>query len=183
LISRIERGQRIPSIATLYAIAVELGLKLDDIFKSVRPAVSNRAGRPRKLQRTERGNSIRLAGGVKWERLWSEYNKDWEFRFVVYAPGVESCSPGDTVQRGGREFAYVIRGRLGITIAEEWFALGAGDSILFDANIPHRVRVIGRESAEAVWLALNNDTRRRPGARIKCLARGTQEPTRSKIVE
>ncbi len=39
----------------------------------------------------------------------------------------------------GREFVYCIEGRLAYTIEERTFILEPGDSLLFEAFLPHRV--------------------------------------------
>jgi mannose-6-phosphate isomerase-like protein (cupin superfamily) len=49
----------------------------------------------------------------------------------------------------------MISGRLGIKIGFEEFELGPGDSIAFDAQMPHRLWTIGKEPAEAIWVVLN----------------------------
>ena len=56
----------------------------------------------------------------------------------------------------------MIKGRLGIKIGFEEFELGPGDSIAFDAQMPHRLWTVGREPAEALWVVLNRhgDNRR-----------------------
>ena len=52
-------------------------------------------------------------------------------------------------RHGGKEYAYILRGHLGIKIGFEEFELGPGDSIAFDAQMPHRLWTIGPEPAEA----------------------------------
>ena len=168
LVSQIERGRVMPSVGTLYSIANELGLVVDDLFTGAQP-------RGRKAERNEMAAAdvvnpvlksgqrkiIKLADGVRWERLTPTPDKDVEFLVVVYDVGAESCPKDALIRHGGNEYAYMIRGRLGIKIGFEEFELGPGDSIAFDAQMPHRLWTVGREPAEAIWVVLNRhgDTR------------------------
>lgn len=52
-------------------------------------------------------------------------------------------------RHGGKEYAYVISGRLGIRIGFEEYLLGPGESISFDAQAPHRLWAVGRKPAVA----------------------------------
>ena len=162
LVSQIERGRVMPSVGTLYAIANELGLVVDDLFTGSQPRSSK--GRERVETTADIQNPvlkigqrkrIRLADGVQWERLTPTPDKDVEFLVVSYDVGAESCARDALIRHGGKEYAYMIRGQLGIKIGFEEFELGPGDSIAFDAQMPHRLWTIGLEPAEAIWVVLN----------------------------
>jgi len=171
LVSQIERGRVMPSVGTLYSIANELGLVVDDLFTGAQP-------RSRKSERADMAAAdvvnpvlksgqrkiIKLADGVRWERLTPTPDKDVEFLVVVYDVGAESCPKDALIRHGGKEYAYILSGRLGIKIGFEEFELGPGDSIAFDAQMPHRLWTVGKEPAEALWVVLNRhgDTRVRP---------------------
>jgi transcriptional regulator with XRE-family HTH domain len=162
LVSQIERGRVMPSVGTLYAIANELGLVVDDLFAGMQPKNKN-SGRPEStaadvvnpVLKTGQRKTIKLADGVRWERLTPTPDKDVEFLVVVYDVGAESCPKDALIRHGGKEYAYMISGRLGIKIGFEEFELGPGDSIAFDAQMPHRLWTVGREPAEALWVVLN----------------------------
>jgi transcriptional regulator with XRE-family HTH domain len=175
LVSQIERSRVMPSVGTLYAIANELGLVVDDLFKGAAPgATRGRERAPEKessfadiqnpVLKADERKKISLADGVRWERLTPLSDKDLEFLIVVYNVGAESCPKDALIRHGGKEYAYLISGRLGIKISFEDFELGPGDSISFDAQMPHRLWTIGREPAVAVWVVLNRhgDNRVRP---------------------
>jgi transcriptional regulator with XRE-family HTH domain len=171
LVSQIERGRVMPSVGTLYSIANELGLVVDDLFSGAQP-------RSRKNDRADMAVAdvvnpvlksgqrkiIKLADGVRWERLTPTPDKDVEFLVVVYDVDAESCPKDALIRHGGKEYAYVLSGRLGIKIGFEEFELGPGDSIAFDAQMPHRLWTVGKEPAEALWVVLNRhgDARVRP---------------------
>jgi transcriptional regulator with XRE-family HTH domain len=159
LVSQVERGRVMPSVGTLYAIANQLELVVDDLF---RDAGAPRAERARQagdaadpVQKPHNRKIIRLAEGVQWERLTPRPDPEVEFLRVTYEVGAESCGKDSLIRHGGKEYAYMISGRLGLKIGFEEFELGPGDSITFDAQMPHRLWTIGKKSAEAVWVVYN----------------------------
>jgi transcriptional regulator with XRE-family HTH domain len=159
LVSQVERGRVMPSVGTLYAIANQLDLVVDDLF---RDADAPRAERvkasgdaPDPVQRPHDRKTIRLAEGVRWERLTPRPDPEVEFLYVVYEVGAESCGKDSLIRHGGKEYAYMIGGRLGLRIGFEEFELGPGDSITFDAQMPHRLWTIGKKPAEAIWVVYN----------------------------
>ena len=126
---------------------------------------ARRARSPGPVQRRDRRKTIRLASGVRWERLTAAPDKEVEFLRVVYDVGGASCDKDALMRHGGREYAFMISGRLGVRIGFEEFELGPGDSVSFDAQTPHRLWTMGDEPAVAIWVVLNrrNDGRaRRP---------------------
>jgi len=158
-----------PSVATLYAVANQLELIVDDLFKKRRrtaaTARSTVASPAETIQRRQGRSTIRLAQGIRWERLTPGPDPEVEFLYVVYEVGAESCDEDSLIQHGGTEYAYVITGRLGLRIGFEEFELGPGDSITFDAQDPHRLWTIGQTPVEAIWVVHNRyGDRRRPRA-------------------
>ena len=159
LVSQIERGKVMPSVGTLYAIANQLELVVDDLFRDAGAPHSEReksaldAADP--VQRGHNRNMIRLAEGVRWERLTPRPDAEVEFLKVIYEVGAESCGEESLIRHGGSEYAYMLSGRLGLKIGFEEFELGPGDSITFDAQMPHRLWTIGKKPAEAIWVVYN----------------------------
>src|SRR6267154_2315814 len=98
LVSQIERGRVMPSVGTLYSIANELGLVVDDLFggapskskKNEREIAAADVANP--VLKSGQRKIIKLADGVRWERLTPTPDKDVEFLVVVYDVGAESCS-------------------------------------------------------------------------------------------
>ena len=155
LISQIERGLVTPSVATLYSIANELPLRLDELFREGEPSMPPRDARSAPgglVQRHDRRKAIRLASGVRWERLTALPDESLEFLHVTYPVGAESCAEDALVRHGGKEYAYLLSGRLGVRIGFDEFELGPGDSLSFDADRPHRLWTVGRTPAIAIWV-------------------------------
>ena len=167
LISQIETGRSNPSVSTLYAIADELDVSLDELlFNDRRPADPTPAvARPdaptggtmtaaHPVQRAATRHRIRLASGVLWERLTTLSEPGIEFLRVTYEVGGAS-SPPDAFQRhAGHEWGYVLRGRLEVRIGFDEYVLEPGDAISINSSIPHRLATIGDEPAEAIWFVL-----------------------------
>jgi transcriptional regulator with XRE-family HTH domain len=166
LISQIETGRANPSVSTLYAIAAELDVSLDELlFNDRRPAEAAaplRAGvaatgtmtSAPPVQRAGSRHSIRLASGVNWERLTTLSEPGIEFLHVTYEVGGAS-SPPDAFQRHpGHEWGYVLSGRLQVRIGFDEYVLEPGDAISINSSIPHRLATIGDEPVDAIWFVL-----------------------------
>src|SRR6185436_19840282 len=79
LVSQIERSRVMPSVGTLYAIANELGLVVDDLFRASPSRAKGREKAPEKessfvdiqnpVITPDQRKTINLADGVRWERL------------------------------------------------------------------------------------------------------------------
>lgn len=163
LISQIETGRARPSVNTLYAIAAELEVSLDDLvfIDSERPAGASAVtaepaalARPGPVQRAAARKRIRLASGVVWDRLTTASEPETEFLYVTYEVGGASSPEHEFQRHGGREWGYVIDGRLGVTIGFDDHELGPGDSIALDSTTPHRLYNCGDVPVHAVWFVL-----------------------------
>ena len=155
LISQIERDKVNPSVSTLYALVRELGLTMGDLFASGEPAnVSSArwapAGSGPVVTAATRA-VINLDSGVMWERLTSGSDANVEFLRLVYDVGGESCPEDALMRHSGKEYGYLIGGRLGVQVGFDRFDLGPGDSLSFDSSMPHRLWAIGERPAEAIW--------------------------------
>jgi transcriptional regulator with XRE-family HTH domain len=169
LISQIERDRVNPSVSTLWGIVTALGLTMGDLFAHVEtppglrrvPAGDDGAG---PVTRPGARAEINLETGVRWERLTAASDPLVEFLTVVYPPGASSCEEDSLVRHGGKEYGYVLRGRLGVRIGFDEYELAAGTAISFDSSAPHRLWAVGDEAAEAVWVVVGRqgDSRSAP---------------------
>src|SRR3954465_11759087 len=166
LISQIETGRANPSVSTLYAIAAELDVRLDELLfndrRPAEPAAPARPGAPGRgpmapappVQRAADRHSIRLASGVLWERLTTLSEPALEFRRVACGVGGAS-SPPDAFQRHpGHEWGYVLSGRLQVRIGFDEYVLAPGDAISINSSIPHRLATLGDVPVQAIWFVL-----------------------------
>ena len=169
LISQIETGRANPSVSTLYALAAELDVSLDELlFDDRRPADSGVAPvRPGAaspssgimqpappVQRSATRHEIRLASGVVWDRLTTTSEPGIEFLHVTYEVGGASGA-NDVFQRHpGHEWGYVLSGTLEVRIGFDEYVLGPGDAISINSSVPHRLANIGDVPVEAIWFVL-----------------------------
>ncbi|HET6532855.1 MAG TPA: XRE family transcriptional regulator [Actinoplanes sp.] len=151
LLSQLERGLAQPSVATLWGIVTELGLSLDALFADPEGTTT---GRPVLVQRAGTRRAIELGGGVRWERLSPVPDPDAAFAFVTYRPGGTTTSDHPPATHRGKEYGYVLTGRLEVEVGDETLELGPGDAVIFRSGTPHRFRAVGDQPAQAVWLNL-----------------------------
>jgi transcriptional regulator with XRE-family HTH domain len=155
LISQIETGKSKPSVVTLYGIASELGLSVDELLftgegAAVKPARAGPEGAGGPVQRSGRRKVIELESGVRWERLTSGHDPDVDFLYCVYDVGGASSSNPALLRHDGKEYGLVISGRLRVTVGFESYLLEAGDSVSFAAATPHRYDNAGDEPVRFV---------------------------------
>ncbi len=164
MISQIENGRVMPSVSTLWSLTTILGMPIDELFndsKAVRKQarasdqVASSVESP--IQRASNRERLRLAAGVVWERLTVRPDDKVEFLKVNYAVGAESCPKDSLFRHGGKEYAYVISGKLGLQIGFSKYELKAGDSVSYGADQPHRLWTIGNEPAAAIWVIVNRN--------------------------
>jgi transcriptional regulator with XRE-family HTH domain len=163
-ISQIETGKIRPSVRTLYALASEFGVTVDEVLfneppPSTRDVVSSAAPSARaggepglSYQRAEERPAITLNSGVKWERLMFWADEDVEFLEATYLPGGSSSPDDSFVRHSGHEFGYVLSGTLRVVVGFDEFVLEPGDSITFPSTTPHRLSNEGTETVRAVWV-------------------------------
>jgi transcriptional regulator with XRE-family HTH domain len=157
-ISQIETGKIRPSVRTLYALAAEFGVTVDELLfdgaasGGVAEPVPGPGAPGLVVQRVDERPAIQLNSGVRWERLMFWGDEDVEFLEARYEPGGAS-SPGDSfVRHNGHEFGFVLTGTLRVVVGFDEFVLGPGDSITFPSSTPHRLSNDGTETARAVWV-------------------------------
>ena len=167
LISQIERDKVNPSVSTLYALVQELRLTMGDLFAvdeaSLAPGPPRADDAASPLVTPEQRAVINLASGVTWARLTPSGDPTLEFLRVVYDVGSESCPADSLVRHGGKEYGYVLSGRLGVQIGFDEYDLGPGDAISFDSSSPHRLWTLGDEPAEAIWVVVGRQSDNRVG--------------------
>jgi len=170
LISQLESGLSKPSVGTLYAIVTELDLSLDRLLRGADHSPSggnpgslntNVNGGPSPLVHPDEREAIDLDSGVRWEQLSRDTDQGIDFLHAVYAVGGASTPDESLMRHNGKEYGYIVSGRLGIQLGFELYELEPGDSIGFDSTQPHRLFNIGDEPVHAIWFVVGrtNDHR------------------------
>jgi transcriptional regulator with XRE-family HTH domain len=163
-LSQIETGRSHPSVASLYAIASELGVPLDSLFgqPAVAPApddlpplveAAGATAPHERVQRASARRALELESGVVWERLTAGADERVDFLHVTYEPG--GASSDGLVSHGGREYGLVLDGELTVTVRETRHVLRAGDAICLDSHAPHRLANRGAAPVHGIWAVLH----------------------------
>ena len=157
-ISQIETGKLRLSVRTLYALASEFGVTVDEIlFEEFAAPKSPRASRaPAEpglaVQRSSDRPSISLNPGVRWQRLMFWGDEDVEFLEATYEPGGASSPENELVRHNGHEFGHVLSGTLRVVVGFDQYVLEPGDTITFPSSIPHRLVNDGPDRVRAIWV-------------------------------
>jgi len=164
-ISQIEKGKADPSATTLFAIASELRLSLSEIAfagptssaDGPLPGDQSPASPDDVVQHPANRPRVELGSGVSWERLAPTADPDIDFLYLVYGVGGESAPANALLRHSGREFGYVLSGRLQVTIGFDTHELAPGDSIGFECTTPHRLATVGDEPVHAIWFVVGRE--------------------------
>jgi transcriptional regulator with XRE-family HTH domain len=166
LISQIETGRANPSVSTLYAIAAELDVSLDELLFNDRrlpdlrrvddmnPDSPMAAAIAPHVQRGSDRTSIRLASGVLWERLTTTSEPGVDFLYVTYEVGGASSPANEFQRHAGHEWGFVLSGTLGVAIGFDVVVLHPGDSISIDSGVAHRLYNAGDVPVHGIWFVL-----------------------------
>ena len=141
-VSRLERDDVSPSVASLVAVCDTLGLRVGELFDPPRTSVI-RAGEGRRINFGGEGADERVVSSGTQSAL--------EVIHSVIEPG----------GNGGEELyalacdaecAYVLRGTVEVVLEQGSETLDAGDAMTFPGSSPHTWRNPGREPAEVLWI-------------------------------
>jgi transcriptional regulator with XRE-family HTH domain len=161
LISQIERGKGNPSFKTMQRLAAALELPIGALFQDDAAPVTSAAGeasapstgsadleRMTVVRRDARKKLVFPKESMVWELLTPDLNRNLEMlRAVVPADYDTREVP---FVHAGEECVHVVRGTLEIHLGEHVFCLIAGDTITYDAGVPHWWRNVGGSEAEVI---------------------------------
>jgi len=147
MLSQVERGETSPTLAVAGRIASGLELTLSQLLRldEGRHMVITRAGEGRRRKR--RGHTVEeLTPPLPGQRS--------DVSVHTLAPGAATGGPDDPPihEPGSRETAVMLAGALDLFIDGERRTLREGDSVTFDADLPHHFENNG--DAEARLLAV-----------------------------
>ncbi len=161
LISQIERGKGNPSFKTMQRLAAALELPISALFLDVvSPLIDApiEAATPslgqaelERMMVVRRDARKKLAfpkESMLWELLTPDLNRNLEM--------LRSVVPADYDTREvpfvhtGEECVHVVRGSFEIHLGEHVFRIDAGDTITYDAAVPHWWRNVGGSAGEVI---------------------------------
>ncbi len=150
LLSQIENNIAAPPIATLIKISKALGVKIGHFFHAA--DIEERIVVVRRGERfgpVSRSHHETLDTGYHYASLAYPMTRKHMDPFLV------KIEPRDEQQlllfnHRGEEFLFMLEGRVEFRSSERAITLVKGDSIYFDAGIPHALRSLEDKKAEAL---------------------------------
>jgi len=138
-LSSVERGIAYPSIMVLRSIAAALEIPVFLLFTG---RESNGI-----VVRKKQRKMIRAPNApYSYELVSPDVQHRMEMIIMRLRPGADPAPRAHE----GEECALVLKGQVLLTIGGIDYVLDEGDSIYYNAGLPHRARVIGEEEAEVV---------------------------------
>lgn len=148
LLSKLEHGKLYPTLPTLSRIALVFSVGLEYFFADEKErhtfALVRRKDRLRFPEAPGLENTafdFESLDFLATDRKFNAYLAD--FRSVA-------AEKVRLHQHSGVEFIYVLRGRLALKVAAEQEILDAGDSLYFDAQLPHGYSRVGSKPCTAL---------------------------------
>jgi transcriptional regulator with XRE-family HTH domain len=147
-ISQLENGQVSPSLGSLQKIAEALGVTLGEFFAATASGSEEdlivRPSERRRLDSTWTDAHLEALGSMTRSRRLEPV-------LAIFGPGGMS---GKHVHSHSREeFAFVIRGKVALTLGDEENELGPGDAVTLPAHAPHRWQNRGAETVEVLMIS------------------------------
>ncbi|MBC7441222.1 MAG: helix-turn-helix transcriptional regulator [Ramlibacter sp.] len=142
-ISRLERDQVSPSVATLVAICDAVGLRVGELFEAP----------PTQVVRAGQGAPINFGGRGAQESLLTPSNETQVRVIHSLIEPTGSAGADLYVLDCDTEFVYVLRGSLQLVVAAEVTTLEAGDAMTFRGRDPHTWRNASADvDCEVLWV-------------------------------
>lgn len=133
MLSKIENGQTSPSLATLQELSRALQVPVTAFF--------------RKFEEERNATFVKAGMGLTIERRGTRAGHQYQLlghslaRNLAVEPYLITLSKGSDVfpvfQHEGIEFIYLLEGEVGYRHGDKIYPLTPGDSLFFDADVPH----------------------------------------------
>ncbi|MDR2743506.1 MAG: XRE family transcriptional regulator [Treponema sp.] len=127
---KYESGELDIPISVLYKIAGRLGTDATVLLTGEDPKMDNAA-----VCRKGTGVRIERYPGYEFSSLAYNFKGRTIEPLLVYLDS--SRVPAAPVTHSGQEFNYVVKGKVKVTVGKREYILEEGDSIYFDAGLPH----------------------------------------------
>lgn len=137
-ISLIEQNRNSPSVASLRKVLQGIPMSLAEFFASEAPPTEKIVFRANELVELTSEIQKRSKGRIFFRQVGALGNRTLQILHETYEPGADT---GRTMlQHASEEGGVVIEGRMELTVGDDRWTLGPGDSYLFDSRQPHRFR-------------------------------------------
>ena len=153
-LSLIENGKTSPSVSTLQQLAQGLGVPVTEFFQTVegdKTVVYQRSGQ-RPLAAFTHGVMEDLGAGMT--RFGAEP--------LIVTLEAKADSGRNPIVHTGREIVYCLEGRVAYTVDSETYPLKPGDSLFFEAYLPHRWKNLDETPSRVLLVLCSLDERDQP---------------------
>jgi transcriptional regulator with XRE-family HTH domain len=156
-LSLIENGKSSPSVSTLQQLALALNVPITAYFEAEAPEnnVSYIKSDCRSRATFDHGKLEDLGAGTVIQAV--------EPFVVTLEPN--GGSGAQEILHTGYEFVYCLEGRIAYTIAGHTYLLEVGDSLLFEAHLPHRWQNLNPTESQVILVLVPTDERDYPTER------------------
>jgi len=127
---RYESGDLDIPISVLYSIAARLGTDVTVLMTGEGPRMDSAA-----VCRKGKGVQVERYPGYEYSSL--AYNFKGRTLEPLLVLLDSSRPPAAQVSHSGQEFNYVVEGTMKVTVGHAEYILAEGDSVYFDASLPH----------------------------------------------
>ena len=144
-LSEVERGRKDPSISTVVELARAMDVPISKIFENPDEAHAYYS-----LVRSSERKPIARQGtlhGYEYEAI--AYRKQVK-KMEPFIASLPTAPPREYFRHEGEEMIFILEGRIGLYLQDEYLELGKGDCIYFDASIPHRSFSLGKRRSKAL---------------------------------
>jgi len=144
LLSRIEAGDEIPSLAPLMNIARALGMRLGTLLDDEphEGALVIRGGQSKDVIRFSGQTPHDEGSNLAFHSLGAGKQDRHMEPFVIEVEPSTAETPALSTHEG-EEFIYVLDGHIEINYGQAVYQLEPGDSIYYDSIVPHNVHATG----------------------------------------
>ena len=148
MLSKIENGKATPSLPMLHRLVQALETNIGWMFEESdgdEGIVFRRGARPLITL-----DPLRQGEGISLERV-IPYSNGHLLQCNIHhiEAGGESAGP---IRHAGEEVGYLLEGAIELMVGEKTFRLSAGDSFVFNSELPHWYRNVGDERASIFWV-------------------------------
>ncbi len=149
-LSLIENEKTSPNVSTLQQLATALNVPITAFFESVSPHKSV------VFQKSGNRSQITFPQGV-FEDLGGGLALGEGIPLLMALNPNEASDP-DAIIHTGQEFVYCLDGRLVFHVGKEEYLMEPGDSLIFEAHIPHRWENYGDSISRSILIICPSDS-------------------------
>lgn len=155
-LSALENGKTSPSVSTLHQLATALNVPIAKFFE-VEPT-------EKQVVFTPSSKLPENAGSTHIKNLGVDLASNALQQFLVtLKPGAGSGEP--MIVHTGHEFVHCLHGKIYYRVDKEYYVLKAGDSLVFEAHLPHSWENDSETESQILLVLAPADEHEEPGGR------------------